>query len=116
MKLLQLASLFGAALAVPADLDSRQTCTTPKLRKNWAAATTAEKTAYLNAAVCVTKKPSRLGLANATLHDDFAYVHAILYQQSQSPQPQHLPSPTNTTPSPRRPRLPPLAPLLRDCL
>ncbi|KAK0735922.1 hypothetical protein B0T18DRAFT_256621, partial [Schizothecium vesticola] len=36
---------------------------------------------YLNAAVCVTKKPSRLGLVNATVQDDFAYTHAILYNQ-----------------------------------
>jgi hypothetical protein len=87
MKFLQLTTLFGAALAVPADLNSRQTCTTPKLRKDWAKATTAEKTAYLNAAVCVTKKPSRLGLANATLQDDFAYTHAVLYNQSKPPTP-----------------------------
>lgn len=85
MKFLQLASLFGAAMAVPAaDIEARQTCTTPKLRKDWAKATTAEKTAYLNAAVCVTKKPSRLGLVNATVQDDFAYTHAILYNQSES--------------------------------
>jgi len=82
MKLFQLASLASAVLALPADiLAPRQTCTTPRLRKDWAKATTAVKTACLNAAVCVTKKPSRLGLANATLHDDFAYVHAVFYYQ-----------------------------------
>ena len=82
MKFLQLVSLFGAALAAPADLAARQSCTSPKLRKDWAQATTAEKTAYLNAAVCVTKKPSRLGLANSTVQDDFAFTHADIYYQS----------------------------------
>ncbi len=43
MKFLQLASLAGAALAAPADLAARQSCTNPKLRKSWAAATTAER-------------------------------------------------------------------------
>jgi len=84
MKFLQLTTLASVALALPSDLSSRQTCTSPKLRKSWSKATTAEKTAYLNAAVCVTKKASKLGInANAKLHDDFAYVHAVL---SRSPQ------------------------------
>ncbi|KAK3363154.1 hypothetical protein B0T25DRAFT_31797 [Lasiosphaeria hispida] len=82
MKFLQLATLIGAALALPSDpdpLSPRQTCTSPKLRKSWSKATSAEKTAYLHAAVCVTTKSSRLkNNANATLHDDFAYVHALL--------------------------------------
>jgi hypothetical protein len=79
MKFLQLATLVGAALAMPSEpLTERQSCSSPRLRKDWAKATTAEKTAYLKAAVCVTKKASRLGTANATLHDDFAFVHAKL--------------------------------------
>ena len=83
MKPLLLAALTGAALALPQSptpLSIKATCTTPKLRKSWSKATTAEKTAYLNAAVCVTKKPSRLNNnGNSTLHDDFAIVHAKLF-------------------------------------
>ena len=85
MKFIQVATLIGAALALPSDpLSARQTCASPKLRKGWSKATVAEKTSYINAAVCITKKPSRLGNANATLHDDFAYVHALLSSPQKS--------------------------------
>jgi hypothetical protein len=79
MKLIQLAAFFAAVQALPSDpLAPRQSCTSPRLRKSWTQATVAERLAYLEAAVCVTKKPSRLGNANATLHDDFALTHALL--------------------------------------
>jgi len=81
MKFFYLATMAGATLALPQS-SPRAVCTTPELRKSWAKATTAEKTAYLNAAVCVTKKPSRLNNGNSTLHDDFAFVHAKLFPQS----------------------------------
>jgi tyrosinase len=84
MKLLQLTALAGAALAVPADLSSRQTCSSPKLRKSWSKATAAEKTAYINAALCLVTKPSRLKVADhSTLYDDFSYVHAHLTKESE---------------------------------
>ncbi|KAK4451322.1 hypothetical protein QBC34DRAFT_424167 [Podospora aff. communis PSN243] len=82
MKFIQFAALVGTALALPSGepaLAPRQACTNPKVRKSWRDATTAEKRAYLDAAVCVTKAPSRLKThPNATLHDDFGYVHAVL--------------------------------------
>lgn len=77
--------LTGVATALPSStsLTTRQTCSSPRLRKGWSTATVEERLAYLDAAVCVTKKPSRLGNhPNATLHDDFAYTHAVLNDQS----------------------------------
>jgi tyrosinase len=88
MKPLHLAAFLAAAQALPSNtLAARQSCTSPRLRKSWGQATEAEKLAYLEAAVCVTKKPGRLGNADATLHDDFALTHAQLSfpQQSKSP-------------------------------
>ncbi|KAK4455207.1 monooxygenase [Podospora aff. communis PSN243] len=85
MKLLQLTTLAGAVLAVPADLSSRQTCSSPKLRKSWSKATAAEKTAYINAALCLVTKPSRLKVKDhSTLYDDFSYVHARLTKEIHS--------------------------------
>lgn len=75
--------LAGVASALPSstNLAAGQTCSSPRLRKGWSTATVEERLAYLDAAVCVTKKPSRLGNPNATLHDDFAYTHAMLNAQ-----------------------------------
>ena len=73
--------LVGAVSALPSgtNLTARQTCSSLRLRKGWSQATVEERLAYLDAAVCVTKKPSRLGNhPSATLHDDFAYTHAML--------------------------------------
>lgn len=82
MLFIQLTFLVAVASALPTktNLAARQTkCTSPRLRKAWSQATVEEKMAYLDAAVCITKKPSRLGKhPNATLHDDFAYTHAML--------------------------------------
>ncbi|KAK0657998.1 hypothetical protein B0T16DRAFT_425987 [Cercophora newfieldiana] len=79
MKLLLLTAFLTAAQALPPNpLTTRQACASPKLRKSWTSATVAERLAYLEAAVCITKKPSRLGNANSTLHDDFSLTHALL--------------------------------------
>ncbi|KAK4442953.1 hypothetical protein QBC34DRAFT_443795 [Podospora aff. communis PSN243] len=79
MLFIQFALLAAAVSALPSStkLAARQTCTSPRLRKAWSQATDEEKLAYLDAAVCVTKKPSKLN-PKATLHDDFAYTHALL--------------------------------------
>ena len=61
---------IGARMAPPS-----RTCTSPRLRKSWDDATPSERSAYIDAAVCLTTKPSRLGLESSTLHDDFAWVH-----------------------------------------
>jgi tyrosinase len=83
MKLLQLATMATAALALPVEesLGPRQTtaCSSPKLRKDWAAATDAEKQSYIDAVLCLATKPSRLNVStHTTLYDDFGYVHAHL--------------------------------------
>ncbi|KAI9151401.1 Tyrosinase ustQ [Paramyrothecium foliicola] len=73
-----IAGLLQATAALPstAAAERRQTtCTSPRLRKSWDSATASERKAYIDAAVCLTKKPSKLGLAGATMHDDFAWVH-----------------------------------------
>ncbi|KAI9146978.1 Tyrosinase ustQ [Paramyrothecium foliicola] len=74
------AGLFQLATALPskgpAGAERRQSaCESPRLRKSWDASTDEEKQAYLDAAVCLTQRPSRLGLNGSTLHDDFSMVH-----------------------------------------
>ncbi|KAH6856124.1 monooxygenase [Chaetomium sp. MPI-CAGE-AT-0009] len=87
MKFLQTVALVAAslhaALALPPSTLRRQTCTSPKLRKEWSQATRAEQTSYIQAALCLATKPSRLGLSS-TLYDDFARVHDILFSQVHS--------------------------------
>jgi len=81
MLFIQFTFLAAVVSGLPSstNLAARQACTSPRLRKSWSQATVEERLAYLEAAVCVTKKPSRLGRhPNATLHDDFAYTHAML--------------------------------------
>jgi tyrosinase len=85
MKLTSLVALFGAALALPSGPLSPRACTNPTVRKEWRNATVTDRLAYLSAAVCITKTPSRLGIhPNATLHDDFSFVHALLSDFSTS--------------------------------
>ena len=69
-------------LAESSPVHGRQTnCTDPVVRKEWGAATDAEKSSYINAVLCLAKKPSRLGLST-TLYDDFGYIHNKLTLQS----------------------------------
>jgi len=56
-------------------------CTNPTVRKEWGAANDFEKSSYINAALCLSTKPSRLGLPT-TLYDDFGYIHNKLTLQS----------------------------------
>jgi hypothetical protein len=63
-------------------IDARQQqCNSPKLRKEWSKATRAEQQSYIDAALCLATKPSRLGL-NTTLYDDFGWIHGILFGES----------------------------------
>ncbi|KAK1828716.1 hypothetical protein QBC39DRAFT_415884 [Podospora conica] len=79
MKLTTLAAFFGAALALPSARPSARACTNPTVRKEWRNATVSDRLAYLSAAVCITKSPPRVGYhPNATLQDEFAFIHAIL--------------------------------------
>lgn len=96
MKFLYLTTLATAAVALPSDLLAarQQKCTSPKLRKSWAKATSAEKTSYINAVLCLATKPSKLRVStHTTLYDDFGYVHAQLSQPQKSNS-SFLPSPS----------------------
>jgi len=87
-------SSLHAALAAPTsnpnpnpnpssnEIKARQQCTSPKLRKEWSKATRAEQQSYIDAALCLATKPSRLGL-NTTLYDDFGWIHGILFGESE---------------------------------
>jgi hypothetical protein len=93
--LITLSSLPATALAAPTsnpnpspssheihEIKARQQqCTSPKLRKEWSKATRAEQQSYIDAALCLATKPSRLGL-NTTLYDDFGWIHGILFGES----------------------------------
>lgn len=66
----------AAAMPSTTDVNRRQgSCTSPRLRKSWDDATSSEKKAYIDAVLCLASKPSKLGHAGSTLHDDFAWVH-----------------------------------------
>jgi tyrosinase len=73
---------ISSALPHTTDLNRLQaTCASPRLRKSWDDATASERKAYIDAAVCLTRMPSKLGLENATHHDDFAWVHVQLFDE-----------------------------------
>jgi tyrosinase len=49
-------------------------CTNPRRRLEWRELDLVDRQGYTNAVLCLTTKPSRLGL-NSTLYDDFGYIH-----------------------------------------
>ncbi|KAH7304751.1 hypothetical protein B0I35DRAFT_454600 [Stachybotrys elegans] len=72
---------ISVATALPSVSRARQAgCSSPEIRKSWNDANDAERGAYLDAAVCLTTKPSRLGHTGTTIHDDFAWVHNKLFR------------------------------------
>jgi tyrosinase len=81
--LVYITGLFHAVNGLPSKTsETRQaSCNSLRLRKSWNAGSTAEKKAYIDAAVCLTKKPSQLGLDNASRHEDFTWVHNKLANQ-----------------------------------
>jgi len=87
MKASSLFSFIGVSLqavaALPQAVPRATTCTSPKLRKEWSQATRAEQDSYIQAALCLATKPSRLGL-QTTLYDDFGWVHAKLFSLSEN--------------------------------
>jgi hypothetical protein len=62
----------------PSSIQPHLSCQNPVLRKEWSATTDADRSSYINAVLCLATKPSRIGLVNSTLYDDFAYVHNLL--------------------------------------
>jgi tyrosinase len=74
-----LKSLLFTLAAVSTFFDvSLAACTKPALRKEWGAATAAEKKSYTNAVLCLATKPSIIGHTGTSLYDDFAFVHNAL--------------------------------------
>ena len=84
--LLSASTLINGSFALPDPkpvlTQPRAACTSPILRKEWSAATAEEKTSYIDAVNCLVTKPSRIGLVNSTLFDDFPYVHNALNLRS----------------------------------
>ncbi|KAK5653963.1 hypothetical protein OQA88_7639 [Cercophora sp. LCS_1] len=71
------ALLVGSTVAAP--LTSRDdACTAPKLRRSWHTLTNPERTAYINAELCLMSKRSTSGIRGAkTKFDDFQAAHAL---------------------------------------
>ncbi|KAI9167905.1 Tyrosinase ustQ [Paramyrothecium foliicola] len=70
--------LFTASVCLGAALDTRQTprpCFKVAKRVEWRQLPDQDKKSYLDSVLCMTTKPSRLGL-NSTLYDDFPWAHA----------------------------------------
>ncbi|KAK0737959.1 hypothetical protein B0T18DRAFT_335390 [Schizothecium vesticola] len=69
---LEIFCLLLLALAVSAE------CTSPAQRKAWHKLTNAEKSAYINAELCLMKTPATLGLRGAkTRFDEFQSIHQL---------------------------------------
>ncbi|GKU08005.1 unnamed protein product, partial [Fusarium langsethiae] len=63
-----------AAAAIP------KSCENPIKRVEWRQLDQSARQQYVDAVLCLTTKPSRIGL-NSTLYDDFPYVHSQLDKQ-----------------------------------
>lgn len=77
--------LFTASVCLGAAIEPRQSdtaCKNPSKRVEWRLLPKADQKLYQNSVLCLTTKPSRLGL-NSTLYDDFPFVHAQLNNESQ---------------------------------
>ncbi|KAL2060772.1 hypothetical protein VTL71DRAFT_9414 [Oculimacula yallundae] len=67
----------AAAFINPRQASSGHGCTNPEKRVEFRTLDAAAQTQYTNAVMCLSTKPSTLGL-NTTLYDDFTYVHTHL--------------------------------------
>lgn len=81
-------ALVGAlsSLAVAAPLQSRNegsktSCNNPETRVEWRNLSADQQQSYLDAVLCLKKKPSSIGL-DTSLYDDFPYVHSTLNANS----------------------------------
>ncbi|KAF5609119.1 Tyrosinase [Fusarium pseudoanthophilum] len=74
---MRLLSLTFPALCAAAAVSK---CESPTKRVEWRELDDAARKQYTDAVLCLTTKPSRLGL-NTTLYDDFPHVHAHLDKQ-----------------------------------
>ncbi|KAK6858933.1 hypothetical protein PG995_004786 [Apiospora arundinis] len=60
--------------------EETNTCTNPQKRVEWRTLDATTQKQYTDAVLCLTTKPSQLGL-NTTLYEDFVWVHAHLNEQ-----------------------------------
>ncbi|KAH7173346.1 uncharacterized protein B0J16DRAFT_418652 [Fusarium flagelliforme] len=74
---LTIASVIAPAVAVPAlpAVKADGTCINPPKRVEWRELSAANQKGYIDAVLCLKTKPSRIGLKESTLYDDFPYVH-----------------------------------------
>lgn len=72
--LIALAVFCSVSVASPAVSAQTGGCVNPALRQEWSNATSAQRTSYLKAVLCLNTKPSRIGL-NSSLYNDFPWVH-----------------------------------------
>ncbi|KAJ1327075.1 tyrosinase [Microdochium nivale] len=69
--------IIGAisATALPTTDINATACLSPQKRVEWRELSTNNQQSYINAVKCLKTKPSRIGLKDSTLYDDFPYVH-----------------------------------------
>jgi hypothetical protein len=77
MRLVHILLLVGLAASRVIPRREQSGCSNPVKRVDFLTLNDAARKQYTNAVECLATKPSMIGL-NATLYDDFAYVHAQL--------------------------------------
>lgn len=81
MHLRSILLLAGLAAAYVVPRQEAKGCTKPVKRVEFRTLDNTVRKQYTDAVVCLTTKPSMLGL-NTTLYDDFTYVHTQLNEES----------------------------------
>ena len=69
-----LVSVFSVTVVV-LSVSAPKRCQHPRIRREWRTFNKAEKQAYIDAAVCLTRTQSPID-PRVTIHDDFAYLHS----------------------------------------
>jgi hypothetical protein len=57
-------------------------CTNPVVRREWSSVSQAQRDSYISAVMCLTKKPSIIGLKTSRF-DDYTWVHRQMFGDSQ---------------------------------
>ncbi|KAH6599563.1 hypothetical protein BASA50_002905 [Batrachochytrium salamandrivorans] len=80
-------SAFSSVIALVLGVASAQTtsCSNPSQRQEWRELSAAQKTAYINAVVCLKRTPSRSrNTGSPSRFDDFARTHSLVTQVAHS--------------------------------
>jgi hypothetical protein len=56
-------------------------CESPPVRREWRSLSTQEKDDYIDSVLCLSTKPSRMGM-NQSLYDDFSWTHYQFNEES----------------------------------